>query len=87
MQNSQKRVMKKNVKRMAWFIGIYFIFALFFSALLQIAGIKSPVLNGFIIIITAFVFYLIFILICAKIDKKKEERDAEKTKEADPFAD
>lgn len=87
MQNSEKREMKKNVKRAAWFIGVYFVFALFFSALLQVAGIKSPVLNGFIIVVTACVFYLIFWLICSKIDKKKALKDAETEKGSDPFAD
>lgn len=87
MQNKEKREMKKNVKRAAWFIGIYFVFALFFSALLQVAGIKSAALNGFIIVVTACIFYIIFWLICSKIDKKKALKEEEQEKEIDPFAD
>jgi len=84
---SNKREMKRKVKRTTWFIGIYFVFALFFCALLQVAGIKSPVLNGLILIVTAGVFYLLFLWICAKIDKKREEEKNEKPKEFDPFSD
>jgi phosphotransferase system glucose/maltose/N-acetylglucosamine-specific IIC component len=44
----------------------------------------SPILNGFIIIVLACIFYLLFLFICAKIDKRKEERmKDEETK--DPF--
>ena len=85
MENN-KRALKKNVKRMAWFIGIYFIFALFFSALLQIAGLPQW-LNMIIIVVTAGIFYLLFLVICGKLDRKKEEKESTKTKEFDPFAD
>ena len=71
---------------MSWFIGIYFIFALFFAALLQVVGVPQW-LNMIIIILTAGVCYLFFWLICGKLDKKQEEKDKEKTKEFDPFAD
>ena len=84
--NNSKRVFKRSVKRMAWFIGIYFVFALFFAALLQIAGVPQW-LNMIIIILTAAVCYLLFLFICAKIDKRKEEIEGEKTKDFDPFVD
>lgn len=83
---STKRVMKRNVKRTAWFIGIFFIFALFFCALLNIAGIPQW-LNIMILVITAGVCYLLFWLVCVKIDKRREEKEQTKTKEFDPFAD
>jgi len=83
---SNKRELKKNVKRMAWFIGIYFVFALFFSALLQVAGVPQW-LNMIIIIVVAGACYLLFWLICVKLDKKRAEREQEKTKEFDPFVD
>jgi membrane protein implicated in regulation of membrane protease activity len=85
MQNN-KRVMKRNVKRMAWFLGIYFVFALFFSSLLLIAGVPQW-LNMLILVVTAGICYLLFWLVCDKIDKKNEEREKEKEKEFDPFAD
>ena len=83
---NNKKEFKKNLKRMAWFLGIYFVFALFFSALLQIAGVPQW-LNMIIIIIVAGVCYLLFWLICAKIQKKRAEMEQEKTKEFDPFVD
>ena len=86
MESREKRALKKTVKRMGWFIGIYFIFALFFAALLQIAGVPQW-LNMIIIILVAGICYLLFWLVCGKIDKKREEKDQEKTKEFDPFAD
>ena len=82
-----KREYKRRVKRTAWFLGVYFVFALFFCAFLQVVGIKSAVLNGFILIVTAGIFYLLFLWICAKIDKKREEEENEKPKDFDPFAD
>ncbi len=84
--NNNKRALKKSMKRMAWFIGIYFVFALFFAALLQIAGVPQW-LNMIIIILVAGVCYLLFLLVCAKIDKRKAEREVEKTKDFDPFVD
>lgn len=85
MQNN-KRVMKRNVKRMAWFLGIYFVFALFFSSLLLIAGVPQW-LNMLILVVTAGVCYLLFWIICVKLDKKKQEKELEREKEFDPFAD
>lgn len=85
MENN-KRVIKRNVKRMGWFIGIFFVFALFFSALLQVVGVPQW-LNIIIIVLTAGIFYLLFLLVCAKIDKKKNEAESKKEKEFDPFAD
>ena len=73
MENN-KRELKRNVKRMGWFIGIYFVFALFFSALLQAVGIPQW-LNMIIIILTAGILYLLFLLVCVKIDKKREEQN------------
>ena len=43
-----------------------------------------PVLNGFIIICITAVLYLLFLVICAKIDKKKKEK-LEANKNKDPF--
>ena len=85
MENN-KRAMKKMVKRAGWFIGIYFIFALFLCALLQVVGVPQW-LNMIIIILIAGIAYLLFLFISNKINKTKEEKNKEKTKEFDPFAD
>ena len=80
----ESRDLKKTYKRLAWFLCGVFVIALLESYLLMIAG-ASAVLNGFIIILSVAILYLIFLAICAKIDKKKaEKREKEKTK--DPFS-
>lgn len=80
----ESRGLRRQLKRTMWFLAGIFVFCLIESYLLVLAGV-SPVVNGFIIIVTAAVFYLIFLLICAKIDKKKaKERVENKTK--DPFS-
>lgn len=81
-----KRENKNKVKRVAWFLGIYFVLALFLCALLIIAGIPQW-LNMMIIVVFGGILYLLFLFLCGKIDKKKEEKAKEKTKEFDPFAD
>ena len=80
----ESKTLRKTLKRTMWFLVGIFAFCLVECYLLQLAGL-SAVVNGFVIIVTAAVFYLIFLLICAKIDKKKElRRVEEKTK--DPFS-
>ena len=73
----------RKYKRMMWFVCIFFVFGVVISYLLVLAGVH-PVLNGFIIICLAGVFYLLFLLICAKIDKKREEK-RDKESDRDPF--
>lgn len=70
-------------KRMMIFVCVFFVFALVIAYLLMRAGV-GPVVNGLIIICLAGVFYLLFLLICAKIDKKRKAR-REEDKNRDPF--
>ncbi len=79
----QGRDLRKNYKRLLIFVISFFFFALVLSYLLMRAGLH-PVLNGFIIIVVASIFYLLFLFICAKIDKKKELRRKEDANK-DPF--
>ena len=77
------RDLRRNYKRLMIFLIGFFVFALILCYLLGLAGIH-PVLNGFIIIVCAGVFYLLFLFICAKIDKNKAKKlEEEATK--DPF--
>lgn len=80
----ESKALKKNTKRLLWFLLGIFLFCLLEAYLLVLAGV-SPVVNGVIIISTAGVFYLIFLLICAKIDKKRE-RDRLESSNKDPFS-
>ncbi len=79
----ENKSLHRKYKRLMWFIGVGFVFALVLCYLLMLAGLH-PVLNGFIIICCAGVGYLLFLWICAKIDKKKAAK-AENDKTRDPF--
>ena len=79
----ENKHLHRNYKRMMWFVCVFFVFALVICYLLQRAGL-NPVLNGFIIICLAGVFYLLFWLICARIDKKREEK-RKQDDNRDPF--
>ena len=80
----ESRTLRKSLKRTMWFILGIFVFCLVESYLLVLAGVPA-LWNGFIIIVTAGVFYLLFLWICAKIDKKKE-RERVENKAKDPFS-
>ena len=84
---SEKREFNKKMKRAGIFIACYAVVALIVSTLLVLYTNVPQWLNGMIIVIGASVFYLIFLVICAKIDKNKEEKRGRVLKEKDPFAD
>jgi len=84
---NDRRDFNKNLKRAGIFIGCYFVVALVISTLLILYTDIPQWLNGFIIIIGASVFYLIFLFICSKIDKKREERKRDVLSKKDPFSD
>lgn len=83
MDKKSGRDLRRNYKRLMIFLVSFFIFALVFCYLLMLAGL-SPVLSGFIIIVCAGIFYLLFLFICAKIDKKRANRMQEEATK-DPF--
>jgi threonine/homoserine/homoserine lactone efflux protein len=84
---SEKREFNRKMKRAGIFIGCYAVVALIVSTLLVLYTSVPQWLNGMIIVLGASVFYLIFLVVCAKIDKKKEEKRDQALKEKDPFAD
>lgn len=85
MLNPQEnKKLHRQYKRMIWFFCIFFAIALVICYFLMRAGLH-PVLNGFIIICCAGVSYLLFLFICAKIDKRRQEKQ-ERDKNRDPFS-
>ena len=80
----QHKSLHRNYKRLMWFIPLFFVFALAIFFVLYTYAHLSPVLIGFIIICIATVFYLLFLFVCAKIDKKKDEK-RESESNRDPF--
>ena len=85
MQNP-KREFKNSMKRAGIFIACFFVFALIISTLLILYTDIPQWLNGLVIIVLAGVFYLIFLVICDKIDKKKEEKRKNILNKNDPFS-
>ena len=83
---SEKREFNKKMKRAGIFIGIYFVVALLISSLLILYTDVPQWLNGLVIVVSAGVFYLIFYIICDKIDKKREQKTKESLDKNDPFA-
>lgn len=84
---SERREFNKKMKRAMIFLGCYFVVALAISSLLIIYTTIPQWLNGLVIIVSAGVFYLAFLGICAMIDKKKEQKKKESLSKNDPFAD
>ena len=81
----EKRDLKKSYKRLAIFLLIAFIFDSFIAFLFFSYTNMHEALCGFIIIVITAILYLLFLFICAKIDKKKAERLARDNKK-DPFS-
>lgn len=84
---SERREFNKKMKRAMIFLGCYFVVALVISSLLIIYTTIPQWLNGLVIIVSAGVFYLAFLGICAMIDKKKEQKKKDSLSKNDPFAD
>lgn len=85
LNSGDKRPMKKQVKRTMWFIAVYAVIALVISSVLIVFTNVPQWLNMIVIIVLAGVFYLLFLWICAIMDKKKAEKDAQNPKD-DPFS-
>ena len=85
LQPQESRNLKKSYKRLAIFLIVVLLFDAFIAFLLYKYTNISSVLCGFAIIVFTTLLYLLFLLICAKIDKRKKER-IEKAGKKDPFS-
>ena len=81
----EEKNLRKTYKKFFIFLGIAFIFDAFICFLLLSYTQISSVLAGFIIIVITFILYLLFSLVCARIEKRKAEK-LEKSKKKDPFS-
>ncbi len=79
---SDKRPMKKQLKRTMWFLLCYALIALLISSLLIVYTTVPQWLNMIVIIVLAGAMYLPFLWICAIIDKKNAEKHKD---DEDPF--
>ncbi len=81
----QRRDLRKTYRRLIWFLVGVFILDVFICFLFFTYTNMHPVLCGFIIICITAILYLLFLVICAKIDKKKKDK-MEMNKNKDPFS-
>lgn len=84
LKPEQSRDLKKNYKRLALFLVLVFVFDAFIAFLFFEYTKINSILCGFIIICITGVLYLLFLWVCAKIDKRKAKRLEESGKK-DPF--
>lgn len=84
LKPEESRNLKKKSKRLVIFLCLVFIFDAFIAFLFFSYTKMHSVLCGFIIIVITVFLYLLFNLICAKLDKRKAER-LEKLGKKDPF--
>ena len=85
MMPNESRDLKRRTKRLLIFLGIVFIFDAFICFLLLSYTGLSSVVCGVIIIAITSVLYLLFLWLCAKIDKKRKEK-IDQNKKKDPFS-
>ena len=85
MSNNGKKEQKIQIKRTMWFIAIYAVIALIISSLLIVYTDIPQWLNMLVIVVLAGAFYLLFLWICAIIDKKKAQKE-EINPTDDPFS-
>lgn len=86
LKPGETRDLKRSYKRLLWFIlGVLLVDAFIAFLIFRANPRFNPVLCGFIIICITSVLYLIYLWICAKIDKKKKEK-LEKSGKTDPFS-
>lgn len=85
LQPKESRDLKKTYKRLCIFLVIAFIIDAFLAFVLYKYAKVGEILVGFIIIVWTTLLYLLFLWICAKIDKKKKDK-IEKAGKKDPFS-
>ena len=82
MKNTEMQNLKRSLKRLALFLGIVLVPCLVVCVLLFSVDIPNWLVI-FILVLILCVLYFLFLFVCAKIDKKKEDRLKNKK---DPFA-
>jgi len=85
LKPEQSRDLRKTHKRLVVFLFLIFVLDVFIAFLLFRYTKIHSVLCGFIIIVITAFLYLLFLGICARIDKKKQQR-LEESGRKDPFS-
>ena len=83
MRRSETNELKQKLKRMLLFIAIVFLPVMVVAVVLQfVVGLKMWQ-NMLVLVVLIFLLYFLFLWICSKLDKKKQER---LSKKKDPFS-
>ena len=85
MLPNESRDLKRKTKRLFIFLAIVFGLDVFICFLLLYYTALSSAVCGVIIVAITTILYLLFLLLCAKIDKKRETKQKE-NKTKDPFS-
>lgn len=83
MKNSEKQELKRKIGRLGLFLLIVFLPILVLAVVLASVGVKQWV-NIMVLVIVMFFLFGLFLMVCQKLDEKKQKR-IEKKK--DPFSD
>lgn len=83
MKRSESNELKQKLKRLGLFMLIVFLPAMVVAILLQFYAHVPQWLNILVLVVMLFVLYFLYVWICSKIDKKKQER---LSKKKDPFS-
>ncbi len=86
MQSKDKRPVKKMMKRFLWFIVAYFVVGLIVATVLAVYAGVPQWANILICVVLAGAMYLVFLWICATIDKKKKQKEESQPKKPDIFS-
>ncbi len=86
LEPKDRRPIKKTMRRFVWFVVAYFVVALVVAGLL-IAYTNIPQWANIIIcVVLAGAMYLVFLWICAKLDKKEKEKEESQPKKKDIYS-
>ena len=83
MKSSEKQELKKKIGRLGLFLLIVFLPILVLAIVLASVGVKQWV-NIMVLVIVMFILFGLFLMVCQKLDNRKEERIKKKK---DPFSD
>ena len=83
MRRSETNELKQKLKRLGLFMLIVFLPVMTMAIVLQyVVGLKMWQ-NMLVLVVLIFLLYFLFLWICSKIDKKRDER---LSKKKDPFS-
>lgn len=84
MRNTEKQELKRRIKRLGLFFLIVLVPSLVLAVVLEFYAQIPQWATVLVLVVVLSILYLVFLWICSKLDKQKEER---MSKKKDPFSD